>query len=252
MADGGRSTLSDLARALTIPLPTVHRLAVTLEAEGYIERQSKGCYLPGRELSRLLPMLGRAEDRVAMRLRRSLRHLARKHHVFMHFGVLEEGMVTYIVKENGGDEELFTQERMQLEAYCSGIGKILLAALPDKELQAYLDTGPFVPLTRRTLTDPAAIRQELENVRRDGMAFDRFEIRDDIFCVAVPVADPLGRVIGGLSASFIREVPSSRRLTLLRKAMQDVVREVVRAEFPVAQAADGTAGAAAIPDDFAS
>lgn len=231
VADGGRSMLGELAKAQRMPLPTAHRLAVTLEAEGYIERQSKGCYLPGRELSRLMPLMPRPEDRIAIRLRRAMKHLAARHRVLMHFGVFDDGMVTYLVKENGGERELFTKERMQLEAYCSGIGKILLAALPERELQVYLDNGPFVALTERTFTQPDEIRRELDIVRQDGVAFDRFEIRDDVFCMAVPVVDPEGHTIGGLSASFLEGVPEAAQLAALRRSMTALVTDAVRKEF---------------------
>ncbi|WP_417623127.1 IclR family transcriptional regulator [Parasphingorhabdus sp.] len=231
VADGGRSTLGDVAAEQEIPLPTAYRLAVTLEAEGYLERQSKGCYLPGREISRLMPLILRPKDRIAVRLRRPMKVLAAKYRVFMHFGVLEDGMVTYLVKENGGVLELFTEERMQLEAYCSGIGKILLAAMPEEELQAYLSTGPFPALTARTLTDPVAIRNELAAVREDGVAFDRFEIRDDIFCMALPVADPKGIVIGGLSVSFLDEIPDALKLASLRRSMTGLIKSALRKEF---------------------
>lgn len=231
VADGGRSTLSEIASAQDIPLPTAHRLALTLEGEGYIERQSKGCYLPGRELSRIMPLIPQPEDRIAVRLRRPIKQLAAKHRVLMHFGVLDDGMVTYLVKENGGEQELFTEERMQLEAYCSGIGKILLAALPEEDLQAYLDNGPFVALTKHTLTQPDEIRAELGTVRQEGVAFDRFEIRDDIFCMAVPVTSPAGETIGGLSASFLDGVPEPEQLSSLRRAMTRLVAEAVRQEF---------------------
>lgn len=231
VADSGRSTLSEIASAQGIPLPTAHRLALTLEGEGYIERQAKGCYLPGRELSRIMPLIPQPEDRIAVRLRRPIKQLATRHGVLMHFGVLDDGMVTYLVKENGGEQELFTKERMQLEAYCSGIGKILLAALSEDELDAYLANGPFVALTRRTLTRPEAIRSELATVRKEGVAFDRFEIRDDIFCMALPVVDPAGQTIGGLSASFMGQVPDTALLATMRRSMTALVAEAVRREF---------------------
>jgi DNA-binding IclR family transcriptional regulator len=236
VGDGGRSTLSELAKGQAIPLPTAHRLAVTLESEGYIERQSRGCYLPGRELSRIMPLIPQPEDRIAIRLRRPMKNLAARYRVLMHFGVLDDGMVTYLVKENGGEKELFTEERMQLEAYCSGIGKVLLAALPQEELTAYLNNGPFVPLTEHTLTDPDQIERELATVRQEGVAFDRFEIRDDVFCMALPVVDPAGCTIGGLSASFLEGVPDHAELTSLRRSMTSLVAEVVRKEFARPQA----------------
>ena len=48
--------------------------------------------------------------------------------------------------------------------------------MPAAELEAYLANGPFVALTERTITDPAALRVEVDTVRAAGIAFDRREI----------------------------------------------------------------------------
>jgi len=93
--------------------------------------------------------------------------------------------VTYVVREGGTD--LFTVEQMQLEAYCSAIGKILLAALPDAGLAAHRDQGPFVALTPNTITHPALLGQELLGVRDSWVAHDRHEVRSDLYCIAVPL-----------------------------------------------------------------
>lgn len=220
IADGGRSPLNAIAERMEIPLPTAHRLALTLESEGYVERHKRGHYHPGRALSGFGISPRSLAESIAIRARYSLARLARSHRALMHFGIFEDGMVTYLVKENGSDQELFTAEHMQLEAYCSGIGKILLAALANDELERYLANGPFVALTRNTLTDPADIRVELERVRASGEAFDRSEIRDDLFCLAIPVAMANGEVVGGLSASFLGDRPDSRTLSSVRRSLK--------------------------------
>lgn len=228
VADGGHSTLTVLARQEAIPLATAHRLAATLEAEGYIDRQAKGCFLPGRMLTRLQPSRITPEQRVALRLRRPLERLARRHHILLHFGILEDGMVTYLVKENGGKTDLFTAESMQLEAYCSAIGKTLLAGLPDRQLDDYLRTGPFVALTPNTITDVPAIRRELDVVRETGVAFDRYEIREDLYCFAVPVPDSSGNVVGGLSASFIGSAPDPDLFRRLKRSLRRLAADAAR------------------------
>ncbi|HOB13838.1 MAG TPA: IclR family transcriptional regulator [Novosphingobium sp.] len=225
LADGGRSTLSEIARQQGVPLPTAHRLSLTLEAEGFIERNEWGCFLPGQALPSPQVADQAPERRLALALRRSLRKLAAKHSVLVHFGILEDGMVTYLAKENGGGQELFTQEHMQLEAYCSGIGKVLLAALPDDELESYLANGPFVPLTPRTITTPEQLRRELVIVRDEGVAYDRFEVREDLFCVAIPVTDENDRVIAGMSASFLGQAPDPVRVRALRRSLLRLAAE---------------------------
>lgn len=218
VADRGRSTLPELAARAGMPLPTAHRLVLTLESEGFVERAGRGCYLPGAALGE--GQVGGAEQRLALRLRQPLRRLAERHGVLGHFGVLEDGMVTYLVKEGGNGQALFTAEQMQLEAYCSGIGKVLLAALPPEQLEDYLGNEPFVALTSRTITAPDQLRRELAAVREQDVAFDRFEVREDLYCVAVPVRNAEGRVLGGLSASFLGEMPDAARIAALQRALR--------------------------------
>lgn len=225
IADSGHSPLTAVAKRIGLPLSTAHRLVLTLESEGYVKRQTRGHYYPGETLAGFGIIRGSQRENVAARLRRPLARLAQSHRALMHFGVLEDGMVTYLVKENGSGQELFTAEHMQLEAYCSGVGKVLLAALPRDELDAYLANGPFVPLTRNTLTDPEAIRLELDDVRKKGEAFDRGEIREDLFCMAIPVQTSSDKIIGALSISFIGEVPSSRRLSSVRQSLRRVAKK---------------------------
>lgn len=120
----------------------------------------------------------------------------------VHLGSFDGDMVTYRAKAGVSKGGLFTEVGGQLEAYCSGIGKVLLAHLPEDERNAYLANGPFVALTPHTITDPAELAHELDHVRSQGLAFDREEIEERLRCVAVPLFAPDGSVPLALSASF--------------------------------------------------
>lgn len=227
LVNQGHDSLTAIAAREAIPLPTAHRLAATLEAAGFLERARKGYFHAGPAL-RVICATDSPARRAAARLRRPLAQLALRHGIFAHFGVLEDGMVTYLVKERGGSEVLFTAEHMQLEAYCSAIGKVLLATLPRRELDAYLANGPFVPLTRQTITDPVLLGEEIATVRRDRIGFDRFEIREDLFCVAVPVANTEGQVLGGISASFVGQAPDAAMTALVVQELRRTARSFGR------------------------
>jgi DNA-binding IclR family transcriptional regulator len=215
LADAGRSGLAAIARSLAVPPATAHRLALTLEVDGYLERAAKGVYIPGPTLLGLVRGNDR-RDRFAAELRQPLARLASQFGAYGHAGILEDNMVTYVVKERGGAPDLFTAEQMQLEAYCSAIGKILLAALPDAELDIYLGQGPFIPLTVNTITDPAVLKAELLGVREGWVAFDRHEVSSDLYCLAVPVRSASGDIRGAMSLSFVERVPgaATERLAL--------------------------------------
>ena len=117
-------------------------------------------------------------------------------------------MVTYLVKVDAGLSQAaasFTRENAQLEAYCSGIGKVLLAWLPLAERMRYLSGGPFVAMTSRTITDPAALQNCLKTVRTKKFARDDGEIADDLYCLAVPLWTENQPMTAAISISVHRQ-----------------------------------------------
>lgn len=228
VADGGVRSVAAIARELAIPVATAHRQVATLVAERYLNRLENGRHVAG---PRLLGLLGRIDPKqmVTSAAAPVLDRLARDLRCVVQLGTFEQDMVTYRIKAGRGAGALFTRTGMQLEAYCSGMGKVLLAHLPDAEREAYLATGPFVALTARTITEPAALRAELERVRAEDHAVDQEEIAEGLRCVAVPVRGPDGRVIAAVSASRgERRTDDDAVLALLRQA----AGEIERAAFP--------------------
>lgn len=225
VSDGGKSSLTEITAPLKIPLPTAHRIAETLIRQGYLVRSRRGHYHAGPELRILHPNLSIAE--VASGIARPLlAKLARKYKCTAHLGVLEGGMVTYLVKAGNTETELFTREKMQLEAYCSAIGKILLAAEPEQDLEAYLENGPFVSLTANTLVAPDLLRSEIEAVSDNGIAIDNREVSEDLFCIAVPVTDQDGRIFAAISLSFHQAEITSQKIDKYIPALNDVASTV--------------------------
>src|SRR5690606_3592173 len=106
----------------------------------------------------------------------------------VHLAVFEADMVTYLAKEDGGRNSVLTIEGTQLEAYCSGLGKVLLAYLPEPERERYLADGPFVRLTPNTIIEPDELRRELAHIRTRGYAIDDGEVQPNLRCVAVPLS----------------------------------------------------------------
>lgn len=229
VADGGARGVAALAREQGIPVATAHRQVATLVAEGYLTRLESGRHIAG---PRLLGLAARIDQKAMVTAAAApvLKRLAHNLRCVVQLGTFEQDMVTYRIKAGRGAGALFTRTGMQLEAYCSGMGKVLLAHLPDAEREAYLATGPFVALTPQTITDPAALRTELAEVRTRDFALDRGEIAEGLRCLAVPVRGPDGRVIAAASASRAdgRTKDDAAVLALLREA----AREIELAAFP--------------------
>jgi len=137
-------------------------------------------------------------------------------------GVLDGEMVTYLVKETCAPVELFTREGMQLEAYCSAVGKVLLSHLPEEDLQAYLKSAPFPPLTPATITDPETLRPHLQEVKAQGYAVDDREVADDLICFAVPIRKPDGSLLAALSCASASSKRDDRLISQLRACADQI------------------------------
>ena len=199
--DGGKRSISVLAAEAGIPASTAYRIAATFERSGFMTRLRRGHYLPGPTLLRLAD--ASSFKRVLVGVGRPIvEALAKATGCTAHLGVFEDGMVTYLLKAGRAKDKLFTRQGTQLEAYCTGIGKVLLAALPESALEDYLANGPFIRLTANTLTDPRALRAALTEVQVKGYATDNAEMDSDLICLAVPVRDSDGKVLAAFSISI--------------------------------------------------
>ena len=220
-ADGRHVSLPALAKRCGLTVATAHRLLVTMEAQGAVVHIGPGEYAIGLrllELSRLASFEGLLAASTAPLLNRITRATGSTAHV----GVLDgENMVTYIARSVSRNSRIPTNPGNKLEAYCSGLGKVLLASLPSAHRAAYLADGPFPALTAQTIVDPDALEIELAQVDTRHFAVDNCEMFDDLRCVAVPIHDPAGRVVAALSASGSRaEIPVSRFDALVTELTQ--------------------------------
>jgi DNA-binding IclR family transcriptional regulator len=86
-------------------------------------------------------------------------------------------------------------------AHCTALGKIVLAAMPPEQFDGFLARTELGAHTSKTITDPARLRREIAEVRRAGMAFDDGEFDGELRCVALPVRDFSGQVVGAMGMS---------------------------------------------------
>jgi DNA-binding IclR family transcriptional regulator len=201
-------TSCELSRRAKLPEASGYRLIQTLEEIGAVVRGPRGRYRTG------LLLLSLSRNVTISELLRDagqalMTQWSERLNLTMHLGVLEQGMVTYVAKvAPPGAFPVYTKVGVQLEAYCSGLGKVLLAALPDEQMESVIMDGALVALTPYTITGTPALRAELKRVREQGYALDDRENHADMRCIAVPVLDREGRAVAALSAS-----DEARRMT---------------------------------------
>lgn len=221
----------ELLDSSPFPKATLYRLVQTLTAEGMLsynaDRQS---YSPGIRLVRLAHAAW-AQSSIAMVARSHLDALSRHTGHTVHLAQLDAAQVLYVDKRNALDPlPMFSQAGKVGPAYCTGVGKAMLAFLPEVELGPIIGQQSFHRFTEHTLPDAPALIAELAEIRTRGYGFDREEHEPGIICVAAPVISDTGRVLGALSATS-----STSRTTL--GALDALAPQVTAAAASIAKEA---------------
>lgn len=218
LTDRDGQSLAALAAGLGLPRSSAHRQVLTLLGAGWLERLDNGRLMAGPRLAGLAVQAGPAQ-RLAAAAAPELKRLAARFSCVAQLGTLDGDMVTYRCKAGVRAGAFFTRIDQQLEAYCTGLGKVLLAQLAPPALEAYLSSGPFPAVTANTITDPDRLRRELQLVQGCGHAVDAGEIADGLNCLAVPVHDRNGHVPAAISVSISGALPTGRRLAAMLAAL---------------------------------
>jgi IclR family pca regulon transcriptional regulator len=211
--------ISDLARDVSLSRSTTHRYVATLASLGYLEQDG-----PTRKYRlgpRVLDLGFSAIN--SMELREiSVPHLQRLSDETGHtvnMAILDGADIVYIERVRSSrpgqrDIDLDLHVGSRLPAYCTSMGKVLLAYLPDADRRAALEA---IPLTRRgpnTLTDLAALWADLERVRRTGLAVNNEELAYGLRSIAAPVRSQSGEVVAAINLAVHRTMVSMENLVV--------------------------------------
>lgn len=100
--------------------------------------------------------------------------------------------------------------------HATGMGKVLLSGFTDEQLEEELQGMTFTSYTSSTITDPAVLRAVIQDVKKQGYAFDNCEYLDNTFCIASPLRDIAGHVVAAMSISGPKELVAENREDILR------------------------------------
>lgn len=89
----------------------------------------------------------------------------------------------------------------RLPAHATSMGRVLLADLPDGELEVYLATGPFTAHTERTTVDPDALRTAVHHVREQGWSLVDQELEMGLRSISAPIRGADGRAVAALNVA---------------------------------------------------
>lgn len=191
----------DLRAAIGQPPGTLHRQISNLVEEGLIEVNADQSYSLG---TRLLQFAAQAwsGNRFRQIAEPHLAALHRETGETVHLGVLDGVEVVYLDKvESRQAVRMHSQVGNTAPAYCTGVGKAALSALNEAECEARINSIMFKRYTLATISDAAALRAEIADIRTKGISYDREEHEVGIHCVAAPIYSSDRRFVAGLSAT---------------------------------------------------
>lgn len=217
-------SIRELAQEAALPRPTLYRLLTTLQASGAVTPAGDGFIIGPRILwlasRRLLQTDLRAVSRpYLLELRDRTRET-------VHLAVLEQGQVVYVDKvEAPGPLRMASTVGAIAPAHCTALGKAMLAALAQDQVDEIVARHGLRRRTARTITDPAVLHEELAAVRARGYAIDDVENEEGIRCAAAAVWGHLGGLAGGVSVSG---AATTMTLARIRREVGPLVRETAR------------------------
>jgi IclR family acetate operon transcriptional repressor len=209
---GGQATLSDLAAATGLPLPTTHRLMRTLVSVGYVRQMDNRQYALGSRFIRLGEVASRQFGSWA---RPYLVELVSAVGETANLAVLDGDEVVYVAQAPSRHSvRMFTELGRRVPAHATGVGKAMMSLLPPRQVASLLARTGMVALTEHTITSPDKFLSELRQVTARGFALDAGEQELGVRCVAVPIR------ASGILAAVSVSGPDSR---LTRQAVDQVL-----------------------------
>jgi DNA-binding IclR family transcriptional regulator len=196
-----RLSLAELAARTGIPRATAFRLLSTLEQSGFLDKVH-GAFQPGIKCFVLGNIVAGGLD---------LRETARPHLVALReatrettqIAILDHWQVVYLERMLSSLSVGYMRSRAGaiLPAYCTGLGKTLLAFRPEAEVRAWAATQKFAALTPRTITSAKRLLKDLAGIRERGYGLDEEEREKGVTCIAAPIFNHTGDVVAAISVA---------------------------------------------------
>ncbi len=215
--------VTHLSKLTGLHKSTVHRLLYTLMTKEYVMKDSETdkYYLGMKILYLGSSILDRLDVRkIAKPFAEELCHNSDE---VVHLSILDNGEAVYIDKFESPNKSIrmYSQIGKRVPLHCTGVGKVLMAWLPEKEIEYILNSKGMKAFTKNTITDIKIMKKHLEEIKNKGYATDEIEHEEGIRCVAAPIFDLRGKVVAAISVS-------GPVLHVTKERMPELIEEVLK------------------------
>ncbi|NPT35641.1 IclR family transcriptional regulator [Paraburkholderia xenovorans] len=225
-------TLTDVAAAAGLTRAGARRILLTLQTLGYVEAEGRLFRLTPKILDlgfaylTSMPFWNLAEP--------VMEQLSAQVHESCSAAVLDRTEIVYVLRVP--THKIMTINLSigsRLPAYCTSMGRVLLAALDDETLEATLNSAPLYAHTPRTVTDKEELKKLIAQVRRQGWAIVDQELEGGLISLSAPIRNRQGRVIAAMNISGNAQRNSAKQMVKaflepLQHAAQTVSEMVAR------------------------
>lgn len=204
------ATMADVARATGLDRAGARRLLLTLQGLGYVQLDDRHYSLAPRVLGfgyhylSSLPFWQVAQpvlDEVVAEVGEACS-----------IGVLDRDEIVFVLRVPSRRLLSFDPSiGSRMPAYVHSIGRALLAALPDADLDAYLARVTFEQITPHTVRTSQALRAELAQDQARGWSWVTEQYEEGMCGIALPILDQSGRAIAAVNVSLVHDASAERR-----------------------------------------
>ena len=210
-AERPAQTLTDVAAATGLTRAGARRILLTLQTLGYVEADGRLFRLTPRILDlgfaylTSMPFWNVAEP--------VMENLSAQVHESCSAAVLDRTEIVYVLRVP--THKIMTINLSigsRLPAYCTSMGRVLLSALDDTQLDATLDASNIRAYTSRTVTDKQELKSAIAQARRQGWAIVDQELEGGLISLSAPIRNRQGRVIAAMNISGNAQRASAKQM----------------------------------------
>lgn len=220
LSENNDLSVTQVAKRMNMNRASSHRFLATLKELGYADKdESSRYYLTSKVIELGTKVLDRFEFRKIAHP--FLQAVASKFNETINLGFFNGNQVITIDKINS--TEILRMDAGiggREPAYCTSLGKAILAYLPENQLKEYLKAIALTPYTPNTVTSKKKLKEELIHIRENGYAIDNEELSVGLRCVGAPVFDHSGQARYAISISGPSIRFGSKRLQEMQQALK--------------------------------
>lgn len=201
-------TSAEVAEALDLPKPTVHRMAQQLEQQGFLKRVPGSKRFSGGSRMHSLALAALSNSVIGAPRHAVLQSLSEEIEETCNCTMLEGSHVVYFDRvEANWPYRIHLPVGTHVPLHCTASGKLFLALMPTAQRGRLLNTLPLARYTNFTITERTQLEVQLMRIKEEGIALDKGEYLSGLISLAIPVLDLHNRICFAIAV----HVPTARR-----------------------------------------